>query len=132
MRRFTYEEAQSRVPELERIFSAVSEIRARTEAKARAVRGLESGGRPDPAQLAIERSQLQFLAQSLEEALRGVERLGGVLKGVSPGLVDFPSSLDGRAVYLCWREGEKRIRHYHGPEEGFSGRKLLPAQLLSH
>jgi len=31
----------------------------------------------------------------------------------------------GEQVLLCWRLGEDRIRFWHGPEEGFAGRKPL-------
>jgi hypothetical protein len=43
--------------------------------------------------------------------------------------VDFPCRWQGGEIYLCWREGEKRIEHFHGVEEGFAGRKPLPKSL---
>lgn len=48
-----------------------------------------------------------------------MERLGLVVKGL--WLVDFDTG-DG---YLCWRYPELRIGHYHGYDEGFSGRRPL-------
>jgi hypothetical protein len=29
-------------------------------------------------------------------------------------------------VLLCWRLGEPTVAFWHGAEEGFAGRKLLP------
>jgi len=131
-RYFTFDEATALIPRLERIFTAAVDIRAKAEAKADAIRGLESKDDADPAQLAIERSQLLFLSRSLEEALRGISELGAVLKGLEPALVDFPFKLRGRDVYLCWKFGEKALRHYHGFDEGFAERKPLPKDLLPH
>ena len=117
MRVFTFDEAEACIPRLEKIFEVATEIKGRAEQKLAMVRALEAKGGPDPAQLAIERAQLEFLSKSLEEALKGVEQMGAVLKGLEPALVDFPFKMKGQQVFLCWRAGEKRIAHYHGVEE---------------
>lgn len=125
-RYFTYAEAQKRLPELERIFQTAGEIRGKAELRMAAIRKLERSAKPDVAQVAIEKGQLEFLAQTLEQVLREIDAIGAVLKGLEPGLVDFPHRLeDGAEVYLCWREGEKELAHYHGINEGFAGRKPL-------
>lgn len=126
MRRFTVAEAEALIPELEATFEAIAEVAARAELKARALRARLDAGGGDPAADAIERSQLQFLAQGLNDRLQGIVKLGALPKGVEPALVDFPALIDGREAYLCWRLGEKRITHWHGADEGFSSRKLLP------
>jgi hypothetical protein len=53
---------------------------------------------------------------------------GAQVKDLDAGLVDFPvrHPEDGRTVLLCWRVGEEGIRHWHGVDEGFAGRKPLP------
>lgn len=126
MKLFTAAEAEELIPELERIFGAVAEIAAQAETKAAALRRRTQRGESDPASSAIERSQLQFLAQGADEWLKQIAALGAVVKGVSPALVDFPHQLNGREVYLCWRLGEKTITYYHGTDEGFSARRPLP------
>lgn len=125
MRHFTREEAEALIPELEKIYRSISEVVERAQAKAEKVRRLEQEG-ADDAGLAIERSQLQFLAGSVNELLQKVVDLGAEPKGLSPALVDFPHRLNGRDVYLCWKLGEKGITHYHGMNEGYAGRKRLP------
>jgi hypothetical protein len=125
VRHFTLQEAEALIPELEAIFEKVADLAARAELKARSLRKLEDGG-AGAAELAIERSQLQFLAQGLNDWLQKIVDLGGLPKGVEPALVDFPSVIEGREAYLCWRLGEKRITHWHGTDEGFSNRKPLP------
>lgn len=51
--------------------------------------------------------------------------IGCQLKDWSIGLVDFPATLDGRIVSLCWQLGEERIGHWHETHEGFAGRREI-------
>lgn len=129
MKYFTRKEAEKAIPMLEKIFQAAEDIRDKAQAKTERIRELERSSRLDVPALAIEKSQLEFLSRCFQETLEGIEKLGGVLKGIDPGLVDFPCRWSGEEVYLCWRQGEKRIDHYHGMEEGFAGRKPLPKNL---
>ena len=46
------------------------------------------------------------------------------------GLVDFPSYIDGREVFLCWRSDEPGLCYYHDLSSGYAGRKPIPADLL--
>lgn len=126
MKRFTLEEAEALIPELEAIFEGIAELAARAELKARGLRELEDVAAPDQAAIAISRAQLQFMASGLNDRLQSIVELGALPKGVEPALVDFPSVVEGREAYLCWRLGEKRITHWHGADEGFSSRKPLP------
>ena len=131
MKYFTREEAEALIPELERIFEAVAELTAQAEVKAVSVRRRRDEGGTDAAADAIERSQLQFLAQGINEWMRKIVELGALPKGVEPALVDFPGRVDGTDVYLCWRLGEKTLSFYHGVDEGFSTRKPLPKRRAS-
>ena len=54
-----------------------------------------------------------------------LERLDIVVRDLERGLVDFPSMIDGREVYLCWLLDEPAVGHWHGIESGFAGRKPL-------
>ena len=45
--------------------------------------------------------------------------------GLENGILDFPTTLEGRWVYLCWRRGEVQISHWHELEGGFRGRQEL-------
>lgn len=55
-----------------------------------------------------------------EIVARGVRLPPG---GLEHGLLDFPTKLDGRWVYLCWRRGEPRVEHWHETSAGFAGRQ---------
>jgi hypothetical protein len=39
--------------------------------------------------------------------------------------VDFYGRRDGEVVYLCWRDGEDRVAHWHTLGSGFAGRRPL-------
>lgn len=125
MKNFTVAEAEALIPQLEKIFEAVADLAAKAKLKAEQLSRAEDAG-ADPAEIAIERGQLQFLAQTVDEQMRRIVELGAQPKGIEPALVDFPSRLGGREILLCWRLGEKAITHYHGMDEGFSNRKPLP------
>lgn len=126
MKYFTAEEADALIPAIEKIFTVIADLAAKAELKAASLRKRQMTGDEDHAGEAIERSQLQLLAQSINEQMQKIVELGALPKGVSPALVDFPSRIDGRDVYLCWKLGEKRVSHYHPVDEGFSTRKPLP------
>ena len=48
------------------------------------------------------------------------------LKDYSRGLIDFPSKMKGRVVFLCWQLGEgDEIEWWHDIDAGFAGRQRL-------
>jgi len=48
------------------------------------------------------------------------------IKDLSRGLIDFPSIMAGREVFLCWEQDEEDIEFWHDLETGFAGRERLP------
>ncbi len=65
------------------------------------------------------------LIEVIQSAVDELESLGCELKDVQRGLVDFRSIRDGEEVYLCWKQGEDRITHWHSLDSGFAGRQPL-------
>lgn len=125
MKYFSVSEAEALIPELERIFEAVIELAAKAEAKAEHIRAMAEDEQRHIPELAIEKSQLQFLANAMNDWFKKIADLGAFPKGIDPALVDFPHRLAGKDVYLCWKLGDKRLTHYHGVDEGFAGRRPL-------
>lgn len=72
------------------------------------------------------------LMEQIETLMEELENLGCYYKdwNFTMGLVDFPSKIKGEDVFLCWRSDEPALQYYHGAEEGFPGRKLIPKELL--
>lgn len=80
----------------------------------------------DPTERQVRRGlrrEADALTEKLVEAAGELTELGVELKGLDPGLVDFPALKDGEIVYLCWRCGEDRIAFWHPLETGFAGRR---------
>jgi hypothetical protein len=61
----------------------------------------------------------------LVESLAELTNAGVVVRDPDAGLVDFPSEREGHAVFLCWQLGEETVAWWHGPEDGFAGRKSI-------
>ncbi|MCM8529231.1 MAG: DUF2203 domain-containing protein [Lentisphaeraceae bacterium] len=79
-----------------------------------------------------QRDAIEVKTKELEELTAEVEALGCEYKdwNFEIGLVDFPSVIDDKDVYLCWKSDEPGLMYYHGINEGFTGRKLIPKTLL--
>lgn len=73
------------------------------------------------------------LINEVNSFLKELEDIGCYFKdsNFSIGLVDFPSIIDNREVYLCWRSDEEDILYYHEINAGYLGRKLIPPQYFS-
>lgn len=69
--------------------------------------------------------ELHFLGAAFHEKMEEFHALGVELKDLDDGLVDFYTMIDGKLAYLCWKEGEKTISHWHTLEGGFSARQPL-------
>lgn len=72
----------------------------------------------------LARHQL-ILLEAFRSALQQLEDLGAILKDLSQGLVDFYAMHGADLVYLCWKQGEDRVRFWHSLEAGFPGRRPL-------
>jgi len=86
---------------------------------------------PYSDELAQMESELERDALRLQEYVQELRDLGVEPKGAIEGLVDFPTEMDGRIVYLCWRLGESEVLFWHDLESGFGGRQPLTADSVS-
>jgi hypothetical protein len=129
---FTIEAANALVPRLSMMVGEQLLRRAEIEAMVKQL-GDVSGETPESLNpLPGDSTDIHELKREIltrvEEYQRGwgdVEALGAVLKDPRIGLLDFYGHVDGRLVWLCWKYGETEIRHYHGLDEGYSGRKEI-------
>lgn len=142
VRRFTVGEVDGMIPTLERIFTRVLHLRvalSQLETKlgpagASLVREL-SGGAPErtevrePIAVRQAKAVLRGLWEALAEALAEIRALGGEVKDLETGLVDFLGQRGDEEVYLCWKLGERRIEHWHAIDAGFGGRQPLDEQI---
>jgi hypothetical protein len=90
-----------------------------------------SGGeRLDAVSWTARAERLDGLGIEVRQILQDVQAMGGVVKDLEMGLVDFPghgpAGRGGPIVNLCWKLGEDAVRFWHGMDEGFANRKPLP------
>ena len=130
-RYFTAAEVEALIPRLARIMERV--MAAHTEAGAARDRlraeqqriAVAGGAVLDRQAWRAEKERLERLASEIQHGLDEIQKLGGVPKDLGLGLVDFPHLRRGEEVNLCWKYGERKIRHWHGLDEGYTGRKPL-------
>jgi len=132
---FTIDEANNALPLVRAIvgdivakYSEVSERKSRLD-QIRDSRSNRDRGSQDlyGEELAQVEEELEKEISQLQEFIDELEKLGIELKDISRGLIDFPSLMDGREVYLCWLLGEDEIGHWHEIDAGFAGRQSLLA-----
>jgi hypothetical protein len=129
-RYFTLEEANRAVEELRPFVEQMVEHRRRLLA-AQARRGDlaeqagSNGGDLTPGDFAGVEHELEQEAIALAVCIERIQSAGAQVKDLDQGLLDFPSLREGEEVLLCWHLGEGEIEYWHGPEDGFAGRKPL-------
>ncbi len=116
---FTLEEARGLLPEVLTHAADLVAVRADlVDLQTALARGV-----PSPLGTLPEAKGLEA---RLSELLSWFSERGLDVKGVAPLLVDFPATLNGETVLLCWLEGEHELGWYHKPEHGFAGRRVIP------
>jgi hypothetical protein len=130
-RYFTAADVEALIPRLSRIMEGV--MAAHTDAGAARDRlqaeqqriSLAGGGVLDRGAWRADTERVERLTAEIRRGLEQIVQLGGVPKDLGLGLVDFPHLRHGEEVQLCWKFGEREIRHWHGLDEGYAGRKPL-------
>lgn len=84
-----------------------------------------------------DRGAFKGMLEALNEAIAEVDELGGQVKDLDEGLVDWLARSGEREVWLCWRFGENVIGHWHEFDAGAQSRKPVsdlaaPARGASH
>ena len=117
IKRFTPAEASRTLPLVKKIVEDIIEIGHK-------VREMYDNGIPQP--------EIDRKTHEITNLLDELKEIGCEYKDWSfdIGLIDFPSIINGRDVYLCWKSDEPSLIYYHGIHEGFAGRKKIPEELL--
>ena len=130
---FTVSEANAMLPLVRAIVDDIvrlyNEVHDRRERLSK-IRQLP-GGRNEENVYSEELEQVERDLEKEIDRLTGfveeLQSLGVVLKDPVVGLIDFPSRIDGRDVYLCWKLGEGDIGYWHELDAGYGGRQSLLA-----
>ena len=73
----------------------------------------------------ILKQKLNAKVTEFYKSIEDLESIGVVLKGLEQGLLDFPAKRFDEEIWLCWKEGETKIRFWHEKDSGFMGRKPI-------
>ena len=119
---FTVEQANRMLPLVRRI---VEDLVVAHGTWQQAVGQFEVASSASASDAEHHQREIERLAREIDGYLRELSDLGVEFKGFEEGLIDFPSEMDGRAVYLCWKLGEPTVSHWHEIDAGFAGRKQL-------
>lgn len=122
-RLFTLAEANHLLPELEDHLTAVKRakavlIRTKEEIRKASANAASGGG-------SVAGTHYVHALEQINEHLQAVQEMGVLVKELDSGLCDFPSMLDGRVVYLCWKLGETEVQWWHEIHAGYAGRQRI-------
>ena len=135
-RYFTVGEVDRLVPKLERIFVHVLQLRAALRGEEEKLERagvtvtpemLANEGGSDSDSAAVRQTKLMFRAyyDELTVRLSEIRRLGGEVKDMETGLVDFLARRKDQDILLCWKLGERNVGYWHALDTGFRGRRPI-------
>jgi hypothetical protein len=122
-RQFSYADAAALMPQVREVAADIVETRAELAE----LSSVLNGGEESPLGGVAE---VKALEARLHELLSWFPANGIEVKGAAPVIIDFPSTLLGADVLLCWLEGEAELAWYHRPDLGFLGRRRLPPEAM--
>jgi hypothetical protein len=146
-RNYTAAQVEELIPGLERIFTQILQLRVGLRAieqkleragvtidpdeEAEEEANVASHAPPPPEPSAIRQARAVFRGyyEALSDGLEQIRALGGEVKDLDMGLVDFPGRLGAEDILLCWRLGEKRIEFWHPVDGGFANRRPLAERM---
>ena len=129
----TLEEANALLPQVQLSLKKLREDRSKIMKIQAKIEIEEMTGSDDKGNLSVEAQQaVTFLMQTFQAQTRTFEgdleklfKMGAQLKDLDGGLVDFYSRRGRETVFLCWKEGEAEILHWHSLQGGFQNRQPL-------
>jgi hypothetical protein len=126
MKLFSVEEANALLPTVRRIVARITQAHARVAALRDSARQAAEGAAETGGGFMPEGAQYVGALMRLAESAAQLESLGVQIKDYERGLIDFPSTREGRVVLLCWEFGEgDRLEWWHDLEAGYAGRQPL-------
>jgi hypothetical protein len=137
---FTVGEANALLPHLREILRRIQELRSVVGDRTDQLKILDviwgsavaDPENPDHRDFRRHRRAIGGAVEEIERLIReeilelGVRFPQG---GLEHGLLDFPTQLDGRWVFLCWQADEPELQAWHEVDGGFAGRRPLTPEL---
>jgi hypothetical protein len=129
-RLFTVEQVNAMLPLVRAIVKDLAALSREVVERRERLAHLLSGHNLQPddpyrAELVQIEEELEKDARRLRDYVEELRELGAEPKNGIEGLVDFPTIVDGRVVYLCWKLDEPEVLYWHEMDAGFAGRRRL-------
>jgi hypothetical protein len=71
------------------------------------------------------KTELRETSREITYHLAELEQIGCYLKDFELGVIDFPSVLNGRVVFLSWKYGESTVRNWHELSKSYENNLLI-------
>ncbi len=126
-------EVNALLPEIEAIVRRVEEMRKKHEGlhDALLMNEILSDAERERGVQAVH-SSIEKDAQELEAALVELENdisrirdLGGIIRSLEAGWVDFPGQHQGQTIHFSWKLGEKTIQYYYAQNGRLTDRQPI-------
>jgi hypothetical protein len=127
-RTFTPSEANSALDQVRPLAERMVEARARLtelEDEQADIVHIVAGNGSSEAVGEARTPEFAELAAEFQRCFDALADLGVEVRDVDTGLLDFPSFRKGEEVLLCWQPGEPVVEWWHGPTEGYAGRRRI-------
>src|SRR3954470_16485535 len=132
MKRFTVEQANATLPLVRKIVDDIVVQYRLWNEKLNEIDLVAASGRAADNETADRLAgEAQAIAREIESFRRELADLGIEMKDPGIGLIDFPSTMAGRPIFLCWRLGEAEVGYWHEIHAGYAGRQpLIPESVV--
>jgi hypothetical protein len=126
-RLFTVSEAKALLPTLRPLLKSIQSSKRALDAGSDEIQSLTESMKTNGQATRATEIELRMaeLVEEIREKLITIHEMGVEMKDLDLGLVDFPSTRDGRVVYLCWTVDEPEIAFWHEVDAGVAGRQPL-------
>jgi len=121
-RHYTREEATALLPQIRVWLAGLTDLRDRLTRFDQRLASLLSAG--DDIGGETVNGWLRAMGE-FRSTLAEFETRQILVKDLDRGLIDFPSLVGGREVFLCWEQGEEDVEFWHELDGGFTGREPL-------
>ena len=135
-KRFTVAEANETLPQIESIFERLETKKAALGHHVQKIHVLDALwgeevnqlNNPDHDDFQQHCRRIGYLKEDILQIIEDDLLALGVhfpQGGLEHGLIDFPTTLEGRWVLLCWKRGESKVRYWHEVDGGYAGRQKI-------
>ncbi|HEX2090831.1 MAG TPA: DUF2203 family protein [Longimicrobiaceae bacterium] len=133
---FRVDEANALIPVLEGVMAELERRRDEVRSRHEKIQILDvlwgeklaDPDNPDHDEMMLHRDTIEAAVREIQRIVteeivgRGIRFPQG---GLERGLLDFPTTWEGRWVYLCWQRGEPEVRAWHELRAGYAGRQAI-------